>query len=262
MARASFSDLAARTGSAAVMALLGFAAVWYGGAAFLTLCALVAGLMVWELARMQGAPQPPQPALVAAAAVLAAPVLPAPWGALGLLVVPAMAALVAPGRRLTFALGAAAMVVATSALVVLRADDGPVWMLWLVLVVIASDVAGYFAGRLIGGPKFWPRISPKKTWSGTVAGWICAALVGLVFAASIEGVWANPLMALSVAMCLAAQLGDVAESWIKRRAGVKDASNILPGHGGLMDRFDGLVGAALVLALYAVLFAFPPGLGG
>jgi phosphatidate cytidylyltransferase len=128
-------------------------------------------------------------------------------------------------------------------------------MLWLVGVVLASDVLGYFAGRLIGGPKFWPRISPKKTWAGTVAGWIGAALVGWA-AMSPMGVGPG-LIVLSVVLALAAQMGDIAESAIKRRAGVKDSSRLIPGHGGVMDRFDGMVGAALVLLLAGPLFALP-----
>ena len=132
-----------------------------------------------------------------------------------------------------------------------------IWMFWLVLVVVATDVAGYFAGRLIGGPKFWPRVSPKKTWSGTVAGWIAAGLLGAVFA---HYTIANfNLVPLSVAAAMASQLGDIAESAIKRRAGVKDSSNLIPGHGGLFDRFDGMLGAALFILIIGQLVGFPPG---
>ena len=130
------------------------------------------------------------------------------------------------------------------------------FVLWLLLIVIASDVAGYFAGRILGGPKFWPRFSPKKTWSGTVAGWIGAALVGFGFWAAGLGsahlLWASPLVAL------AGQMGDIAESAIKRRAGVKDSSNLIPGHGGFLDRFDALAFAAiLTVVLHIVVPLFP-----
>ena len=121
-------------------------------------------------------------------------------------------------------------------------------ILWLVAVVVASDVLGYFAGRMLGGPKFWPAISPKKTWSGTVAGWIGAALVGLVVVLTTGAGWA--LVPLSALVAFAGQMGDIAESWVKRRAGVKDASALIPGHGGVLDRFDALIGAVvLVMAL-------------
>jgi len=115
-------------------------------------------------------------------------------------------------------------------------------------VVVASDVLGYFAGRMLGGPKFWPAISPKKTWSGTVAGWIGAALVGLVVVLATGASWA--LVPFSALVAFAGQMGDIAESWVKRRAGVKDASALIPGHGGVLDRFDALIGAVvLVMAL-------------
>jgi phosphatidate cytidylyltransferase len=131
-------------------------------------------------------------------------------------------------------------------------------LIWLLALVIVSDVLGYFAGRILGGPKFWPRVSPKKTWSGTIAGWVGAAGVGLAFWAAGQGsaalVWVSPLVAF------AGQMGDIAESAIKRRAGVKDSSSLIPGHGGLMDRFDALAFAAiLAVLLLPVLPLFPRG---
>jgi phosphatidate cytidylyltransferase len=111
-------------------------------------------------------------------------------------------------------------------------------------VVLASDVAGYFAGRVLGGPKFWPHVSPKKTWSGTVAGWVLAALVGWAFMGPL-GADAG-LIGASVLLAFAGQMGDIAESAIKRRRGVKDSSDLIPGHGGVLDRFDALI-AVVVL---------------
>ena len=124
---------------------------------------------------------------------------------------------------------------------------------WLIAVVVTTDIAGYFAGRIIGGPKFWPRVSPKKTWSGTVAGWIAAAAVGALFA----GALGNGIIWLSVLVSFAGQMGDAAESALKRSKGVKDASALIPGHGGVFDRFDAMMGAALFITLAG--FA---GLGG
>lgn len=138
----------------------------------------------------------------------------------------------------------------------MRDGSGLVWMLWLMLVVIATDVAGYFAGKAFGGPKFMPRISPKKTWSGTSAGWAAAAVVGIGFMIQLGA--GIGLVLVSVAVSFAAQLGDIAESAIKRYAGVKDASALIPGHGGLMDRFDGLMAAALFVLLTAQLTGYPP----
>ena len=113
--------------------------------------------------------------------------------------------------------------------------------LWLILVVVATDTAGYFGGKAFGGPKIAPSVSPKKTWSGAIAGWAFAALIGLAFAAFFEtaSVWA------AVAASMASQFGDFAESWLKRRANVKDSSSLIPGHGGVLDRFDGLAGASV-----------------
>jgi phosphatidate cytidylyltransferase len=129
-------------------------------------------------------------------------------------------------------------------------------MAWLLFVVIVTDVAGYFAGRMLGGPKFWPRVSPKKTWSGTIAGWIGAALVGWIFGALYNG---GPyVIYISVAVALGSQLGDIAESAIKRHVGVKDSSSLIPGHGGLLDRFDGMLGAALLLIIIEMFVNFPP----
>jgi phosphatidate cytidylyltransferase len=118
-------------------------------------------------------------------------------------------------------------------------------------------VAGYFAGRSLGGPKFWPAVSPKKTWSGTVAGWIGAAMVGLGFVLAGHGGWA--LVLLSPVVAFAGQMGDVVESWLKRRAGVKDSSHLIPGHGGLLDRFDALIGATVVVMLIGLVFPLPIG---
>ena len=246
-----WADLRIRVLSAAVMVVAGGFAVTVGGSVFRLLVLAAVAAMVWELSRMT-APQP-RPWLdlvlgtVAAISVELWTVMlwpPIAWAMLG---VPALV-LVATPRRDRFVIGlyALGLMIAAAGFLSLRAE-GIAAFLWLVLVVIASDVLGYFAGRLLGGPKFWPRISPKKTWSGTVAGWIGAALVGL-------GFWlytaAPPvLIVLSPVVALAGQFGDIAESWIKRRAGVKDASALIPGHGGVLDRFDALLGAMLAVQL-------------
>ena len=108
---------------------------------------------------------------------------------------------------------------------------------------------------MLGGPKFWPKVSPKKTWSGTIAGWIGAAAVGVLFASQGMVPWYYAV--LSPLIALAGQFGDIAESWIKRRAGAKDSSSLIPGHGGVLDRFDALVGAVLALQALGLLLAGP-----
>ena len=122
-------------------------------------------------------------------------------------------------------------------------------------MVVVTDVAGYFAGRMIGGPKFWPKVSPKKTWSGTAAGWVGAALIGALFLSFTNA--GRDLIWISAVLAFASQMGDIAESALKRRMGVKDSSALIPGHGGLFDRFDGLLGAALLMLLVALIVDVP-----
>lgn len=126
-------------------------------------------------------------------------------------------------------------------------------VVWLVLVVVATDVGGYFAGRLIGGPKLAPKVSPKKTWSGLIGGVALAGFVGGMFSWSTTGTYAEEVVTVSVLAAFVAQAGDIAESALKRRFGVKDSSGLIPGHGGALDRLDGLMAATLVAA--AVTFA-------
>jgi phosphatidate cytidylyltransferase len=163
--------------------------------------------------------------------------------------------LVLKRERLTFAIFALAIQVAGWGLVHFRLDYGFTWLIWLVSLVVVTDIAGYFAGKALGGPKFWPAVSPKKTWSGTAAGWIAAALVGAIFAAFTNAGWV--VVAMSVLLSFAGQMGDIAESAFKRRQGVKDSSALIPGHGGLFDRFDALLGAALALLLVAEVLNVP-----
>ena len=119
-------------------------------------------------------------------------------------------------------------------------------LMFVLLVVWATDIGGYFAGRLIGGPKLWPRVSPKKTWAGSIGGF--AASLGVAAGFAAFGFGRTPsLLLLATVLSIVAQLGDLFESAVKRRFGVKDSSHLIPGHGGLMDRLDGFV-AAIVLA--------------
>ena len=153
--------------------------------------------------------------------------------------------------RLPVVITTIAILITCATLFMLRTRYGFEWTLWLVLVVVASDVGGYFAGKLIGGPKILPTVSPKKTWSGTLGGWILAAFIGVFFVQFDMG--GKGLIMLSVVMAVAAQIGDLLESLMKRRAGIKDTSNLIPGHGGLLDRFDGTVSASVVLGLLLAL---------
>lgn len=248
-----WSDLRTRLMSGAVVLVIGLAAVWCGGLALQLLAVAVAGLAIWELTRLTD-PQPPQrPVLIGVlAAGVMALVLYLHWPTwLLALLLPSALGQIGPRRdRLIYAVYAFLILLAVYGFVAFRQGYGLPFTLWLLGVVIASDVMGYFGGRMIGGPKFWPRLSPKKTWSGTIAGWVGAGLVGLIFALLYKQPFS--LILLSALTAFAAQMGDIAESAIKRRAGVKDSSNLIPGHGGILDRFDALIGAAVFVLLWGV----------
>jgi len=126
--------------------------------------------------------------------------------------------------------------------------DGLSVVIWLLLVVWSVDIFAYVAGRTIGGPKLWPAVSPKKTWAGLIGGVVAAAIAGGALAYAEEGRDPLRLAILAAVLAVVAQGGDLLESAVKRRFGVKDASGIIPGHGGLLDRVDGLLTASLVLA--------------
>jgi phosphatidate cytidylyltransferase len=257
-AATKFDDLKTRILSAIVILLIAGFAIWAGGTIFLVAIAAAVGLMIWELASML-APGRDRLSLILAG-IGALVVFGWHWApsnlGLALVFAPALLSvgLLKTDRRV-FALYSVMICVAGIGFYSLRADYGLVWIIWLALVVIASDVMGYFAGRLIGGPKFWPKVSPKKTWSGTVAGWFGAIIVALFFIRLTDSM--SELIVISVMLAIAAQMGDIAESAIKRKAGVKDSSALIPGHGGLLDRFDGMLGASVILILIQQVIDFP-----
>ena len=133
-------------------------------------------------------------------------------------------------------------------------------LMLVLLVVWATDIGGYFAGRLIGGPKLWPQVSPKKTWAGAIGGFAASLGVAAGFAAFNFGK-IIPLLLLGAVLSIASQLGDLFESAVKRRFGVKDSSHIIPGHGGLMDRLDGFVAAIVLAAVFGFLRGGADGVG-
>lgn len=136
--------------------------------------------------------------------------------------------------------------------------DGAAVVLWLLLVVWTTDVAAYFVGRAVGGAKLAPSISPGKTWAGLIGGMAGAALMGAVASGlGVANAWLGAAMALVLAVV--AQIGDLFESFMKRRAGVKDSGTLIPGHGGALDRLDGLLFAA---PAYAALIAIGLGIAG
>lgn len=253
-----WNDLQTRVASAAVMLAVGAVAIWIGNVPFVALVVVLIGLMIWELATIT-APTAPQTTTIIGflgASSLAVAVW-VNWPARTAFLLLPLIALAVSRRRdpvLTVAY-AAAILTAGFGLISLRNSAGIAAMLWLIGVVIISDVMGYFAGRILGGPKFWPAISPKKTWSGTVAGWVGAALVGYAFVLFAGAGWG--LVILSPIVSFAGQMGDIAESWMKRRTGVKDSSALIPGHGGVLDRFDALIGAVVAVMLLGLILPLP-----
>jgi phosphatidate cytidylyltransferase len=213
-------ELLLRVASALVMAPLAIAAAYVGGTWFIAFWLFAAAGILWEWLRLVAGAR----ALLGAAR--------AGWIALGALYAGAM--LAAP--------------------LVIRADAelGFVAMIFLFAVVWATDVAAYFAGRLIGGPKLRSAISPNTTWSGAIAGAAAAVVAGLIVA-TVAGI-GHPaaIAAVSFALSVVAQFGDLFESALKRRFGAKDASHAIPGHGGLLDRLDGFLTASVAAAVVGV----------
>ena len=169
---------------------------------------------------------------------------------------------IAPERRSWAAAGFLYAAAAEIASVLVRLDPvkGFAALIFVLLIVWVTDSGGYFAGRGIGGPKLWPRVSPKKTWAGAAGGFAASLAVAVGFAAFDLG-RVGPLLMLSGTLSVVSQLGDLLESAVKRRFGVKDSSHIIPGHGGLMDRLDGFVAAVVVAALFGLLRGGADGVG-
>ena len=255
-----WDDLKARVMTALVLLLVAGYAIWVGGGWFVALLALAGAVMIWELACMVS---PTQSTLAMVLGVLATIWASVFWqgssllGISSLLVAPIAGVFLLREGKVIFLMYGLAVVLGCVAFAITRFNFGLVPLLWLLGVVIGTDIAGYFAGRYLGGPKFWLRISPKKTWSGTIAGWIAAAAIGAIFVVSFG--FDRQFILISVLVSMASQFGDITESAIKRYMDVKDSSGLLPGHGGVLDRFDGMVGAGLLTMIVILpMGAFTP----
>lgn len=255
-------DLKTRVISALVLAPVVLAAVWFGGWFFAGLLAVACVAMAVELAGLLFGEASLRKAWFLAVTGLVAVLL----AGMGL----PSAGLAAGGAGLAFALAARSwtrqplwpalvaylyLVLPLVALIWLRADAelGLAVLVWLLATVWAIDIFAYFAGRFIGGPKLAPRISPKKTWAGLIGGMAGAVAVAI-------GTWywlgegsVLALIIIALVLTVLEQAGDFAESALKRRAGVKDSGALIPGHGGILDRVDGLVAVALGAGLLALM---------
>ena len=126
-------------------------------------------------------------------------------------------------------------------------------LMFLYLTVWATDIFAYFSGRAFGGPKLLPVVSPKKTWSGALGGLFSAMIVGMIYMIYVEGFAGFSTVVLAAILSVVSQIGDLFESWVKRHFQVKDSSQLIPGHGGFLDRVDGLIAAAVPVGIYLVL---------
>ena len=140
------------------------------------------------------------------------------------------------------------------AMIWLRSDHsrGLMAVVFLIVVIVISDTAAFVCGRLLGGPRLWPRVSPNKTWAGLIGALVASSLMGALFWFLVRDAAPLRLAAVAGGLALVAQAGDLAESALKRRFGAKDSSALIPGHGGVMDRVDGLVAAASVAGLFSM----------
>lgn len=254
-------ELRVRIGSGVLVAAIGLFAVYWGAAPFAILLTVVASVMSWEWGRLVWQEAPFSIVVVHVAAVLVASVLTSiAMSGAALAALAGGTAIVAimsrrSGRAALSSLGVGYTGLPVVALGFMRNDPslGFLAVLFILLAVIATDTAAFFAGRGIGGAKLWPSVSPNKTWSGLLGGITAGAIMGLVFpllTGSGLSAWLAPL---GLSLGFVAQAGDLAESALKRHAGVKDASDLIPGHGGFMDRMDGVVTASIFAALTAYL---------
>jgi phosphatidate cytidylyltransferase len=250
------ADLGARIGAAIVLMAAALGSAWLGGYWFCAFWLAAALIVHWEWQNLIGGENAGLRSLFGGAGlVVAAPLATNDalfWAVVALLAGALAAALtsgIRPAIRLMPGVGvlyAGAMLVSVC---LLRASwpYGLHAIFWLFAVVWGTDIMAYFGGRLIGGPKLWPKVSPAKTWSGFCVGVICGAGFGLVTASAASSIVA--LFGFGLLAGAAAQGGDLFESFLKRRFGVKDSSHLIPGHGGLMDRLDGFIAAAILLAV-------------
>lgn len=244
------ADLPVRALVGLLLIAVAAAALWWGGFAFWLLVAIAGIIMMHEWGGLHGATAQQkklaQYALTVPLAIMA-PVAAGPGFLAFGLVLGAMFFIAIVTRNGRLGIGALYIGLPVLALLTLRTgEQGLLLAFWTMALVWACDIGAYFAGRTLGGPKLMPAVSPNKTWAGLIGGVAGAGLFAVIL--TLSGLdWR--LAAATPALAVLAQMGDLYESWLKRCAGVKDSGNLLPGHGGVLDRLDGLVAVAPVAAL-------------
>jgi phosphatidate cytidylyltransferase len=250
----SQSELSLRLASAAVMGTVALVTAWWGSWPFALVWAIASAAVAAEWQSIISADKRDQRTIggvLAAAFAAFAVFIGNPL--LLILTVSAGAAVVwlaQPGLRAQAAIGIAYASVLAAAVLICRSSDwsGAIVIFWLFAAVWGTDTCAYFAGRAIGGPKLWPRVSPKKTWSGAIGGVIGAIVLSYIVLRLFRQNPGLPHIVLSFVFSVATQAGDLFESSLKRRFGVKDAGKLIPGHGGFMDRLDGFIFAVAIAA--------------
>jgi phosphatidate cytidylyltransferase len=243
-------DLSVRIASAVLLAAVALLGAYFGGVFAGLVAAAVAAIVHLEWAGVTARER--QLSLPLALAVVAA-IMVASAGSIAIgFAIAGVAVLAAAtiGREPWLPLGVAYAASLGLSLIVLRLapEYGLAAVIVLFAVVWATDTGAYVAGRTIGGPKLWPRISPRKTWAGAIGGLLAAIVAGSA-AAVLSGIAVTlPLLLVMIVLSIASQIGDLFESWVKRCFGVKDSGHLIPGHGGLMDRVDGLTFAGALAA--------------
>ncbi|MBO0740942.1 MAG: phosphatidate cytidylyltransferase [Hyphomicrobiaceae bacterium] len=250
------SDFALRLASGVAMGAVAAACTLAGALPFAVLVVVVTLVLSWEWGRLvHGRGADLVIAVHVAAAGLAAVLAAAGFVGLGLLTLAIgaiLALLLSLGTNSLFSgFGVFYAGLPAVALIWLRSDSnlGLTAVTFLILIVVISDTAGFLAGRLLGGPKLWPLVSPNKTWAGVIGALAASSIAGALFSLAVAHGSAMRLATAGALLSVVAQAGDLLESAIKRRFGAKDASSLIPGHGGVMDRVDGLVAAATAVGL-------------
>ncbi|MDD9909700.1 MAG: phosphatidate cytidylyltransferase [Ahrensia sp.] len=255
------TELGLRIASAIVLLIVILSAAWVGGWVFALLCGALSGVLFYEwLAMVSRTPfdMPEAVLTLGFAFLLLMCLIGYPLtGLIVMLVVGFIIEWLTDGIEREdvrwIGLGALYCAIPAFALPIIRDNSGFGLLLLLFLIVWVTDIGAYFAGRHFGGPKLMPAISPKKTWSGAIGGLVCAVAVALIFGALSGSISPWPAALFAAFLSIASQIGDLFESWVKRRVNVKDSSGLIPGHGGFLDRVDGLSVAALPVGILVLL---------
>ena len=260
---ARWSDLPSRLYSASVLGLVGFLTIFFGGLFLLVTVAGLVFVMHFELAKMQSPlffDAPKYSAVVALITILLLTYSETWIFSLSILAISSICQYFLMNiQKLLGTLYSLIIILGGFYIIELRSDFGILLVAWIVCLVIVTDTFGYFGGRLIGGPKFFTSISPNKTWAGVLSGW-AGALLSTYFLMELSlftdfKLNGHILFLVAILLSFCSQVGDLFESFMKRKCNVKDSSNIIPGHGGFLDRFDGIIVAILICGILEPLFS-------